>query len=190
VARHLTRAELDEGLSRIRSAPSDEGVLNLIVRRPAVDARELLQVGELDPVRGLVGDTWNVRRSRRTTDGTPHPEMQINIMGSRAVALVAQSLDRWALAGDQLYIDIDLSTRNLPAGTLLSIGSSVIEITAEPHTGCEKFVSRFGLDAMKFVNSPVGRELNLRGVNARVVRAGTIRVGDIARKTTSMEKSA
>jgi MOSC domain-containing protein YiiM len=111
-------------------------------------------------------------------------------MNTRAVALVAQSRDRWALAGDQLYIDMDLSGRNLPAGTRLSLGSAVIEITAEPHTGCAKFVSRFGVDAMKFVNSPTGRELNLRGLNARVVQRGTIRVGDIVRKCAAIEKTA
>ena len=188
--RHLTREELEAGLERIRSAPREEGVLELIVRRPAIDAREVLEVGELHPVHGLVGDTWSERGSSRTSDGRRHPDMQLNIMSTRAVSLVAQSRDRWALAGDQLYIDIDLSARNLPAGTRLTLGSAVIEITAEPHTGCAKFVSRFGLDAMKFVNSPTGRELNLRGVNARVVQAGTIRVGDVVRKCTSIERSA
>jgi hypothetical protein len=190
VVRHLTRKELEAGLDDIRSAPTDAGVLELIVRRPAIEAREVLDVGELHPVDGLVGDTWSIRGSSRTSDGRRHPDMQINIMGVRAVALVAQSRDRWPLAGDQLYIDMDLSGRNLPAGTRLALGSAVIEITAEPHTGCAKFVSRFGLDAMKFVNSPTGRELNLRGVNARVVQAGTIRVGDVARKCMPIEKSA
>ncbi len=180
--RHLTRVELEAGLAQIRSAPPDEGALDLIVRRPAVNAREVLTVAELDPAHGLVGDTWRTRRSSRTADGSAHPDMQLNIMGSRAVALVAQSRDRWALAGDQLYIDMDLSERNLPAGTRLSIGTAVIEITAEPHTGCSKFVERFGVDAMKFVNSAVGHALHLRGVNARVVQRGTIRVGDAARK--------
>jgi hypothetical protein len=190
VVRHLTREELEAGLGEIRAAPRDEGVLELIVRRPAIDAREVLEVGELQPADGLVGDTWSARGSSRTADGRRHPDMQINIMSSRAVSLVAQSRDRWALAGDQLYIDMDLSARNLPAGTRLALGSAVLEITAEPHTGCAKFVSRFGLDAMKFVNSPTGRELNLRGVNARVVQAGTIRVGDVVRKCLPIERSA
>jgi hypothetical protein len=190
VVRHLTREELDAGLEQIRSAPRDEGVLELIVRRPAIEAREVLAVGELDPTYGLVGDSWVNRGSSRTPDGSRHPDMQLNIMNTRAVALVAQSRDRWALAGDQLYIDMDLSGRNLPAGTRLSLGSAVIEITAEPHTGCAKFVSRFGVDAMKFVNSPTGRELNLRGLNARVVQRGTIRVGDIVRKCAAIEKTA
>jgi MOSC domain-containing protein YiiM len=107
--------------------------------------------------------------------------MQINIMNARATALVAGSKDRWPLAGDQLYVDLDLSGANLPPGTRLAIGSAVLEVTSQPHTGCAKFVARFGLDAMKFVNSPVGRELNLRGINAKVVTAGTIRVGDDVR---------
>ncbi len=190
MVRHLTKDELEAGLDQIRAAPANEGVLELIVRRPAVDAREVVEIGELDPAHGLVGDTWSIRGSRRTTNGTSHADTQLNIMGSRAAALVAQSRDRWALAGDQLYIDLDLSGSNLPAGTRLSLGSAVIEITDQPHTGCAKFVSRFGPEAMKLVNSPIGRELNLRGVNARVVQPGTIRVGDVARKCSKPEPGA
>jgi len=180
--RHLTWDELEAGLDIIRQAPADAGVLELIVRRPAVGAREILEVGELDLEQGLIGDTWGVRGSSRTADGSSHPDMQLNIMSARAAALVAQDRDRWALAGDQLFIDLDLTHRNLPPGTRLALGSAVIEITAQPHTGCEKFMARYGLDATKFVNSPVGRELRLRGVNARVVRPGTIHRGERARK--------
>jgi len=180
--RHRTWAELEAGLDTVRLAPADAGVLELIVRRPAVGVREVLDVGELDLAQGLVGDTWPRRASSRTPDGTPHPEMQLNIMNARAAALVAQARERWALAGDQLFIDLDVSGRNLPPGTRLAVGTAVIEVTPQPHTGCDKFVARYGLDAAKFVNSRVGRELNLRGINARVVRTGTIRVGDVARK--------
>jgi hypothetical protein len=141
-----------------------------------------LQEGQLDQLQGLLGDTWQERPSTRTADGAPHPDMQLNIMNSRAVALMAHAKDRWHLAGDQLFLDLDLSAANLPPGTQLALGSTVIEVTAQPHTGCEKFVARFGLDAMRFVNSPVGRQLNLRGINAKVVRSGIIRVGDVAKK--------
>jgi hypothetical protein len=182
VVKHLTTEELEAGLDAIRQSPIDEGVLKLIVRRPQVDAREVLEEGQLDVVEGLLGDSWKGRGSSRTPDGSSHPEMQLNIMNSRAVALVAQERERWQLSGDQLFIDMDLSAANLPPGTQLALGSAVIEVTAQPHTGCKKFVARFGLDAMKFVNSPVGRELNLRGINARVVRAGVIRVGDVIKK--------
>jgi MOSC domain-containing protein YiiM len=109
--------------------------------------------------------------------------MQLNIMNARVVDLVANGRERWHLAGDQLIIDLDLSTENLPPGTQLALGTAVIEVTAQPHTGCQKFVARFGADAMKFVNSPLGRQLCLRGINARVVRRGVIRVGDVAIKT-------
>jgi hypothetical protein len=180
--RHLTMSELEAGLDHIRQSPKDEGPLLLIVRRPQVEEREVLNEAVLDLTQGLVGDTWQFRGSSRTADGGPHPEMQINIMNARAVALVAQEKDRWQLAGDQLYLDLDLSPQNLPAGTRLAIGSAILEVTAPPHTGCKKFVARFGLDAMKFVNSTVGRSLNLRGINARVVQSGTIRVGDVAVK--------
>jgi hypothetical protein len=179
---HLTTEELEAGLDEIRRSPKDEGILELIVRRPSLGAREVLDEGELDVAEGLVGDTWSTRGSRRSKDGLSHPDMQLNIMNSRVIALVAQARERWHLAGDQLFMDLDLSLENLPAGTRLALGSAVIEVTPEPHTGCQKFVSRFGMDAMKFVNSPLGRQLNLRGINAKVVAPGIIRVRDVAKK--------
>src|SRR2546426_4111882 len=149
IARHLTTAELEAGLDEIRRAPRDEGTLELIVRRPRVDAREVLDAGELSLEVGLVGDSWIIRGSSRTPDGSAHPDMQLNIMNSRVTALVAQYKDRWQLAGDQLFIDLDLSVENLPAGTQLAVGSAVIQVSRQPHTGCQKFVARFGLDAVK-----------------------------------------
>jgi len=175
-------AELEEGLDEIRRSPRDEGILEMIVCRPRVDAREVLAEGELNPLEGLMGDSWSTRGSSRTADGSAHPEMQLNVMNSRVIALLAQSRDRWPLAGDQLYLDMDLSVENLPPGTRLALGTAVIEVTAQPHTGCKKFVARFGLEAMKFVNSGVGRQLCLRGINAKVVEPGVIRVGQLAKK--------
>jgi len=180
--KHLTRQELEAALDHLREAPKNDGLLHLIVRRPDVDQREVLEQAELDPVKGLIGDSWGVRKSRRTVDGSPHPDTQINIMNSRVTALVAQDKERWPLAGDQLYIDMDLSKENLPAGSRLQVGSAVLEVSPLPHTGCHKFVARFGEDAMKFVNSDVGKELCLRGINAKVVQAGVVRVGQTAKK--------
>jgi hypothetical protein len=180
---HLTMEELEAGLDEIRQAPRDEGVLRLIVRRPRIDEREVLEEGELHPSEGLVGDSWKFRGSSRTRDGSAHPDLQLNIMNARVIALVAQDKDRWQLAGDQLFIDMDLSADNLPAGTRFALGSAVIEVSPQPHTGCQKFVGRFGLDAMQFVNSPLGRQMNLRGINAKVVQPGVIRIGDVATKT-------
>jgi hypothetical protein len=180
--KHLTTAELEAALGYLRAAPKNDGVVHLIVRRPRVDAREVLDEAQLDPVQGLIGDSWCYRGSSKTADGGPHPEMQINIINSRVAELVAQEKSRWSLAGDQLYIDMDLSKENLPAGARLAIGSAVLEVSALPHTGCHKFVSRFGVEAMKFVNSEVGRELCLRGINAKVVQAGVVRLGSTAKK--------
>ncbi|HJT68058.1 MAG TPA: hypothetical protein VJ749_16500 [Pyrinomonadaceae bacterium] len=180
--RHLTMPELEAALDHLREAPRDEGVVQLIVRRPRVDEREVLEEAELDPLKGLIGDSWCFRGSSKTSDGGPHPEMQINIINARVAALVAQDKDRWQLAGDQLYIDMDLSKQNLPAGTRLEIGSAVLEVTPLPHTGCHKFVARFGKEAMMFVNSAVGKELCLRGINAKVVQAGIVRLGSTAKK--------
>jgi hypothetical protein len=178
----LTMTELEAGLDAIRQSPSDAGVLELIVRRPQMGAREVLDIAELHRVEGLVGDNWRARGSSRTADGSAHPDMQLNIMNSRVIALVAQEKDRWPLAGDQLYIDLDLSADNVPPGTQLALGSAVIEVTDQPHTGCKKFVARFGLDALQWVSSPVGKQLQLRGINAKVIHPGVIQVGDVVKK--------
>lgn len=182
--KHLTIEELDASLDEIRRSPKDNGELKLIVRRPRVDEREILKSGELDSVQGLVGDSWQERGSSRSEDGKAHPDMQLNIMNVRAISVISPDESRWPLAGDQLFIDFDLSEENLPAGTQLSIGEAIIEVTEQPHTGCKKFVARFGLDAMKWVNSEVGKQLHLRGINAKVVQGGTIQTGDNVRKVS------
>ena len=180
--------ELEAALDHLREAPKDGGVLQLIVRRPQIDHREVVEEAELDPVLGLIGDNWSVRGSRKTPDGSAHPEMQINIMNARVTALVAQDMERWPLAGDQLYLDMDLSKENLPAGSRIALGSAVIEVSALPHTGCHKFVARFGADAMKFVNSDLGKQLCLRGINAKVVQGGVVKVGHTATKITTNQR--
>jgi hypothetical protein len=179
---HLTFDELEAGLDHIRQAPKDGGIVELIVRRPAIGEREVLEEAELDLAEGVRGDTWNIRPSRRTGDGSPHPEMQVTLVNARAIALLAQDRERWALAGDQLYVDLDIGVDNLPPGSRLALGSAVVEITAQPHTGCAKFSGHFGVDAVRFVNSPEGNALKLRGVNAKVITAGTVRRGDAVRK--------
>ncbi len=179
---HRSRTELEAAVEHLRCAPIDDGTLDLVVRRPALLQREVLDVGVLSTVEGLVGDTWSQRPSKRTPDGSPHPDMQLNIMGIRVARLLAVSDDRIPLAGDQLYVDLDLSEESLAAGTRLAIGTAVVEITDQPHTGCAKFTERFGLDALRFVNSPLGKELRLRGVNAKVVVDGEVRPGDRVRR--------
>lgn len=180
--KHLTMTELEAGLDEIYRSPKDQGILEMIVCRPRINEREVLVEGNLHPLQGLIGDSWRTRGSSRTTDGFAHPEMQLNVINSRVIALVAQSKDRWPLAGDQLYLDLDLSKENLPAGTQLALGTAVIEVTAQPHTGCKKFVERFGVEAMKFVNSEEGKRLCLRGINAKVIEPGMIRIGQAAQK--------
>lgn len=183
VAPQLTTEELEAGLERIQSAPADAGVIELLVRRPAENEREVLERATLDLDEGLVGDMWSRRFSKRTPDGSPNPEMQLTLMSSRVVNLVAAGdRDRWALAGDQFFVDLDLSADNLPPGTRLAVGTAVIEVTPEPHLGCVKFAARFGNDAHRFVNAKPYRHLRLRGLNARVVEPGTVSAGDTIRK--------
>jgi MOSC domain-containing protein YiiM len=179
---HRSAAELEAGLEEIRRSPADEGTVELIVRRPAEDEREVLEEGALDRAEGLVGDAWRAKAIARANGGAFGSDNQLTVMNARVVALVAGDPDRRALAGDQLYVDLDLSAENLSPGTRLALGSAVIEITALPHTGCGKFTARFGSDAARFVNSAEGRTLRLRGVNAKVVEPGTVRRGDPIRK--------
>jgi MOSC domain-containing protein YiiM len=176
--RHLTLEELEAALDLIRQSPRDSGMLEMIVRRPAIDVREALSEGMLDLTQGLVGDSWIQRGSSSTPDGRAHPGRQLTLMNRRVAALVAQTRDRWALAGDQLFVDLDLSEEMLAPGARLQVGGAVIEVTDQPHTGCKKFAERFGLDALKFVSTPSAKALRLRGLYARVMQPGTIRVGE------------
>ncbi|WP_204003489.1 MOSC domain-containing protein [Micromonospora lutea] len=182
--RHRSMDEIMEGLHRVRRSPRGVGTLALVVRRPDLGTREVLSRAELDPVAGLVGDSWNQRPSSRTPDRSPHPDMQVNVINSRFVELIAgPDHDAWALAGDQLYVDLDLSVDAMPAGTRLAIGDrAVIEVTEEPHTGCAKFAARFGTDAHKIVWTDEGKRLRLRGLNARVLVGATIEPGDTVRQ--------
>ena len=173
---------LAAGLEEVLGSPADAGTVELIVRRPAVDEREVVEEAILDLEQGVVGDSWQARGSRRMPDGSANPEAQVTLMNARAAALVAGPRERWPLAGDQLYVDLDLSVENLPPGTRLAVGGAVVEVSAEPHTGCAKFSARFGSDALRFFNSPEGRARRLRGVNTRVVEGGTVRAGDAVRK--------
>lgn len=178
----LSTQELEAGMDHIRQSPREVGVLKMIVRRPAVDERETVQEAELTLEDGLVGDIWRARGSHHNPDGSALAEAQLTLMNARITELIAQTEDRWPLAGDQLYVDFDLNEDHIPPGTRLAIGSAIVEVSALPHTGCKKFSARFGVEAMKFVNSPEGKQLHLRGINTRVVQSGSIRVGDSIRK--------
>ena len=175
---HLAADEIEDKIADVLASPKDNGTLEMIVRRPAVNEREVIESGFLSIENGLVGDNWLTRGSSRTDNGLGHPEMQLNLMNWRFANLIAGGRDRVHLAGDQLFVDLDLSPDNLPPGTQLSIGEAVIQITAVPHLGCKKFVERFGADAMKYANSEFGRSQNLRGVNAKVIVSGEISLRD------------
>ena len=179
---HRDLAALEAGLDHIREAPKDEGLVAFICRRPQTEQRELLDEAVLDTDQGLVGDNWSTRGSKATADGSAHPEMQLTLTNARSVALIAGDPDRRQLAGDQFFVDFDLSVDNIPPGSRLKLGEATVEITEIPHRGCGKFSARFGVDALKFVNSEVGRRLNLRGVNARIVEGGVVRPGDTIAK--------
>ena len=182
MARHLDLAELEDGLPEIRRSPTDRGVLRAIVIRPETDARTSLQQCELSPEGGVHGDNWAKGCWMSLPDGRPHPDVQVTIMNARTIALIAQDEARWPLAGDNLFVDLDLSGDNLPPGTRLAVGSALLEITAVPHKGCKKFAARYGVDATRFVNSREGLRLHLRGIYAKIVEGGVVAVGDAVAK--------
>ena len=177
-----TAVQLEDRLAEVLAAPAEVGTLDLLVCRPAKGERRLLESGLIDAELGLVGDNWPTRPSRSTPDGRPDPAKQITVISSRLSALLSPHPERRALTGDQLHVDLDLSVDNLPAGSRLAVGEAVLEISAAPHRGCAVFVGHFGDDAMRFVNGGTGRALRLRGLNARVLTPGTVRVGDVVRK--------
>ncbi|CAN5191429.1 hypothetical protein BH20ACI2_BH20ACI2_07650 [soil metagenome] len=180
--KYLTTLEIDAGIGGVLEDPKETGRLELIVCRPAVGKREILPTGYLDSEQGLIGDNWLKRGSSRTSNGRGHPEMQLTIMNYRFAMLIAGSPHRVPFAGDQLFVDLNLSGENLPPGSHLLIGSTAVEVTAIPHLGCKNFVERFGLDAMRFANSDFGRKHHLRGINARVIESGPIKQGDAVRR--------
>lgn len=173
----LTTEQIEAGIEEVLASPKDHGTMRLIVRRPKVNAREMIEAGRLDPIEGLIGDNWLTKGSKWRRGGDP--KRQLTVMNWRFAKLIAVDDERIALAGDQLYVDLDLGRENIPAGTRLVVGdAAVIEITEPPHLGCKKFVERFGIDAMTFANSEFGRLHNLRGVNAVVTAGGDISIGD------------
>lgn len=180
--RHLSAADLAAGLPHILQSPADHGTLVQIVARPDKELREIRSRSEVTPAAGLPGDRWARYCDRKLPDGSLNPDTQITLMNSRCIALVADAPERWALAGDNLLVDLDLSAGNLPPGQRLKIGSAILEITAHPHTGCAKFSRRFGAEALKFVNGAEQKHLRLRGIHAQVVQPGVVAVGDLVAK--------
>jgi len=175
---YIDLATLEKGFDIIKQSPSKQGSLELIVTRPKVNQREELTKGVLDEDQGLVGDNWATRGSSSTSNGSANPEMQINIMNSRVARLICQHHSDWKMAGDQLFVDLNLSKDNVPPGTRLVVGKAILEVTSPPHTGCQKFAQRFGRDALKFISTKEGRHWQLRGINAKVIKGGTVRLGD------------
>jgi MOSC domain-containing protein YiiM len=169
-------------LDAVRAAPADRGRVESIVLRPKVDERVVVQAAMIDAEDGVVGDSWRARGSSRRPDGSANPDSQVTVMSVRTLAAIEPDESRWPLAGDQLLVDADLSIDNLPIGSRFAVGDVILEVSETPHTGCSKFSARFGSDALRWVNSPEGRALRLRGMNTRVVQGGAVQVGDVIRK--------
>ncbi|MBZ0320461.1 MAG: MOSC domain-containing protein [Anaerolineae bacterium] len=175
---HFNMTQIEASLVEQGLSPADNGTVEMIVCRPDHGERLVLEQAEFDLITGLLGDNWQARGNRDMPDGSANPDAQIAIMNSRTIHALTQDRSVWPLAGDQLFLDLDLSADNLPPGQRLAIGSVILEVTALPHNGCGKFNERFGSDATKLVNSREGRAARRRGINTRIVQAGKIRVGD------------
>lgn len=175
-------SELELGIDEIKASPKDNGVLEMIVRRPETETREIIQAGIISVENGLEGDNWKARGSSAMPDGSADPEAQITLMNSRVIQLLSGDKENWQWAGDQLFVDMDLSIDNLPPHSRIQVGSAILEISAKPHTGCKKFSGRFGVEALAFISAPLGKALRMRGVNAKVIQAGEIKVGDAVKK--------
>jgi hypothetical protein len=173
---------IQDALNELGASPQDNGTVEMIVRRPNHGEREILDEAKFSTETGLDGDNWLTRGSKNTEDGSAHPGMQIAIMNSRVIQAISQDKSRWSLAGDQLFLDLDLSAENLPVGQQIAIGSVILEVSEMPHNGCAKFTERFGSEATRFVNSKEGRANRRRGVNVRVVQGGILRIGDTVTK--------
>ena len=178
---HVAREDLDARLPELRALDAAEGTLELIVRRPSEGDRELPATAEISLEAGLVGDRWRAS-AHRDEAGAVSRENQLTLMSIRMLELIAEP-ERWPLSGDNLLVDMGLAMESLPIGSRLAIGEEVVvQISEVPHTGCAKFSARFGSDALRFVNSPEGRVLRLRGVNAHVIEPGTVSTGDAIRR--------
>ncbi|MEL6308623.1 MAG: MOSC domain-containing protein [Chloroflexota bacterium] len=177
-----TLEALESAFAQADPAPTDSGTVEMIICRPAHGERDELDSTTLDPEKGMIGDNWLTRGSRHTEDGSANPEAQITLMNSRIIALLAKDRDDWAPAGDQFFVDFDLSQINMPTGQRFQLGEAILEVSATPHTGCAKFTERYGSAAIRFVNSKEGRSQNRRGINAKIITGGTVKKGDTIHK--------
>ncbi len=178
MAPHRTMEELKAGLPDIVASPADNGSLAAIVVRPDYGMRLDVQSRKISLAGGVEGDRWATACWRTLPDGSSNPDVQVCIMNSRCISLIAGEREAWPMAGDNLFIDMDLSPGNIAPGQKLAVGETIIEITDIPHTGCQKFIDRYGRHACVFVNTGEGKKLKLRGIYAQVVKDGTVNVGD------------
>lgn len=178
----FTLEQLKTQLNHIQASPNDTGSVLLIVRRPTTEEREIIAQGRLIPSVGLEGDNWRERGSTSMPDGSANPEAEITLMNARVIQALTQDETRWALAGDQFFVDFDLSEENIPAGSQLAMGSAILEVSPLPHNGCKKFSERFGVDALKFISMAENKPLRMRGINAKIIQAGDVKQGDLIRK--------
>lgn len=182
VPNKLALTEIETRLNWVMSAPTDTGHVSALVVRPVKNQREPLDKVMFSPQLGVNGDNWSTNCWKKLPDGKSDPEVQVAIMNARMIEVLTQDKALWPLAGDQLFVDFDLSVANLRAGDHLQVGAAVLQITAEPHRGCGKFKQRFGEDALAFVNSERGDAHRLRGVYAKIISAGEVCVNDAISK--------
>ena len=181
-ARFATFELLSARRSWVLDAPKDNAPILTLCVRPAEGERRFVQTMQLDPERGVVGDRWLTKTWMRLSDGRPDPRIQVCIMGSRLLELVRREGADSMYPGDNVIADMDFSEANLPVGQHLQLGTAIIEVSDVFNSACSKWQQRYGADALTWINLPENKPHRLRGILARVVRAGEVHLTDSIRK--------
>ena len=185
VSQDSLKKGLDKPINYNQSSPRDNGVVKLLVIRPETHVRTLPNAVVVSVEQGVVGDKWEAECTIKLENGKSNPDLQIAIINTKVIKEIAQSdfdMDRLALAGDNIYADLNLCEENMPVGQQIQIGNTLLEVTPFPHFGCKKFSERYSVEDLKVVNSTAGKPQHLRGIYVKVIKNGSISIGESIKK--------
>lgn len=174
----ITRAELDRAWPDIMAAPKDGAAIEMLCLRPAMGERRFVDEIHVTREEGIPGERWLTQPWMRLPGGQPDPAIQVSFLQRRVLDLVWRDREGTPHPGDTFVVDMDLSEANLPAGSLLQVGSAVLEVSTVFNNACAKWKKRYGDDALDWVRAYENKEFRPRGVLAKVHRDGVFRAGD------------